>query len=197
MNNIELKNGMSFVTRGGDKFHIMGNTIYIEEGKYSLEFYCYLDDTLNDYDANLKNKHLITQDITKVFDIDNNLIWEKGTVDWSKIPIDTKIWVRDSKDDDWLPRHFAKYENGKVFVYYDGRTSWSNGNESVLGWNYAKLTEESEKESSHITWGYIIREISERCSYVPCDNYLSCNKCQFDYLSKNFDKIVEKYYFGD
>lgn len=195
MNKNELKNGMSFITEEGNKFHVMNNIVYIEEGEYSLEFCCYLDDISEKYDNSLRDRFFNSYNIVKLFDIDNNLIWERQEVDWSKIPVDTKIWVRDSEDDNWLPRHFAKYENGKVFVYYDGRTSWSNGNEPMLGcWNYAKLTEEPEKEKPHITWNYIIKKIDERCFYAPCSNYINCYKCQLDYLNKNFDKIVEKYY---
>lgn len=53
-------------------------------------------------------------------------------VDWSKVVVDTPILVRDLTDSDWLKRYFAKYE--------DGRTSWS-GDESLIGWEYAKLAE--------------------------------------------------------
>lgn len=37
-------------------------------------------------------------------------------VDWSKVPIDTKILVSDNQNDDWLPRYFAKYKNGIVWA---------------------------------------------------------------------------------
>lgn len=61
-------------------------------------------------------------------------------VDWTKVAVDTPVLVRDSTDSDWLKRYFAKYENGIVYSFYDGRTSWS-GNESIIGWGYAKLAE--------------------------------------------------------
>lgn len=38
----------------------------------------------------------------------------KPTVDWSKVPVDTKILVRDSEDGRWEKRHFARYKNNIV-----------------------------------------------------------------------------------
>lgn len=68
---------------------------------------------------------------------------EEPEVDWSKIPIDTKIYVRENVYDKWVERHFAKYENGKIYAWCAGYTSWSAGGEdNVMPWKYAKLAEE-------------------------------------------------------
>jgi hypothetical protein len=64
-------------------------------------------------------------------------------VNWSKIKVDTKVYVRNSIDDNWLPRYFAKYKNGIFYAWEDGATSWSTGNYKV-SWKYYKLAEESE-----------------------------------------------------
>ena len=61
-------------------------------------------------------------------------------VDWSKVQLDTKILVSDDGKD-WCRRYFAKYENGRVYAFYDGATSFTGSNESLLGWKYAKLYE--------------------------------------------------------
>ena len=61
-------------------------------------------------------------------------------VDWSKVPIDTPILVRDSESEKWCRRYFARYTGGKVYAWGDGATSWST-NHSALGWKYAKLAE--------------------------------------------------------
>lgn len=54
--------------------------------------------------------------------------------------IDTPIMV--SNDNvGWYPRHFAKYKDGKIYSFYDGKTSWSSDIEFPLSWNYAKLAE--------------------------------------------------------
>lgn len=41
---------------------------------------------------------------------------------WSDVVIDTPIWVCNC-DGISFARHFAKYENGKVFAWINGRTS--------------------------------------------------------------------------
>lgn len=62
-------------------------------------------------------------------------------IDWTKVPIDTKILVRDNLVGKWKPRHFAKYENKEVYAFCDGSTSWS-GDGSTMSWEYAKLAKE-------------------------------------------------------
>ena len=65
-------------------------------------------------------------------------------VDWSKVKVDTPILVsKDTKE--WIKRYFAKYENGRVYAWKEGKTSWSAVNEhNVNSWKYAKLAESEE-----------------------------------------------------
>ena len=64
-------------------------------------------------------------------------------VDWSKVPVDTKILVRDSETGQWSRRHFARYEKNIVFSWRNGCTSYSvAGYDDVTDWKYAKLAEE-------------------------------------------------------
>lgn len=44
-------------------------------------------------------------------------------VDWSKVPVDAKVRIKNCGSDN--RRHFAKYENGKVYCWSDGKTWWS------------------------------------------------------------------------
>ena len=71
--------------------------------------------------------------------------YKEPEIDWSKVEVDTPILVRYSEDEDeeWLKRHFAKYENGKVYAWFDGCTSWSTEGHMVI-WSYAKLAESEE-----------------------------------------------------
>lgn len=63
-----------------------------------------------------------------------------GIIDWSKIAVDAPVFVRDSENDVWKCRYFAKYEYGKVYTWVDGRTSWSNKILDVpVCWKYVKL----------------------------------------------------------
>lgn len=64
---------------------------------------------------------------------------ELGIVDWSKVPVDTPILVSDGGVS-WKKRYFAKHENGKVFAFRNGTTSWSS-QYSPFEWRYAKLAE--------------------------------------------------------
>ena len=63
-----------------------------------------------------------------------------GIVDWSKVEVDTPIFVRNRIEDTWKCRYYAKYEDGKVYTWCGGRTSWSNviAYEPV-NWEYAEL----------------------------------------------------------
>ena len=65
-------------------------------------------------------------------------------VDWSKVPMDTPVWVRDREDQDWKPRYFAKYEGGLVYAWDGGTTSWST-NGSTMYWNCARLAKEDKR----------------------------------------------------
>lgn len=69
-----------------------------------------------------------------------NIAEELGIVDWSKVEVDTPIFVRNRIEDTWKCRYFAKYEDGKVYTWCGGRTSWSNviAYEPV-NWEYAEL----------------------------------------------------------
>ena len=69
--------------------------------------------------------------------------YKETNVDWGKISVDTKIYVRDSIYDKWLRRYFAKYERGKIYAWDNGYTSWSAyGGDNTRWWKYAKLAEE-------------------------------------------------------
>ena len=78
--------------------------------------------------------------ITKIYDLseyasmslefsteNRDLLWNiDDETDWSKVEVDTKVLVRDRPNDDWVKRYFAKYKDGEVYVFKDGRTSWND-----------------------------------------------------------------------
>ena len=65
-------------------------------------------------------------------------------VDWSKVAVDTPILVRDFVGDEWARRYFAKYDNGIVYAWENGATSWSVNNSKITDWKMAKLAESEE-----------------------------------------------------
>ena len=66
-------------------------------------------------------------------------------VDWSKVAVDTPILVRDSEEEAWRKRYFAKYEDNTVYAWKLGRTSWSTlRSDGINAWKMAKLEESEE-----------------------------------------------------
>lgn len=68
--------------------------------------------------------------------------YKEPEIDWSKVKVDTPIYVRDCETDSngdektWVPRHFAKFENGTVYVWDDGGTSFMvKSEDSCSSWN--------------------------------------------------------------
>lgn len=59
-------------------------------------------------------------------------------IDWSKVAVDTPILVSDDNKN-WYRRHFAKYENGLVYAWDAGKTSYTT--DVTTYWKYAKLAE--------------------------------------------------------
>lgn len=64
-------------------------------------------------------------------------------IDWSKVAVDTPVLVRDSANLGWTKRHFAKYENGSVFTWSGGATSWSSEGYTTE-WVLAKLPDKEQ-----------------------------------------------------
>lgn len=91
-----------------------------------------------------------------ILDCEECLFWECGSscdmralewadaeyiepkVDWSKVAVDTPILVSNNEMS-WYHRHFAKYENEKVYTWRDGLTSYTT--DDIISWCYAKLAE--------------------------------------------------------
>lgn len=74
---------------------------------------------------------------------------EKDPVDWSKVPVDAKMRINiiDNLYEKkyYEKKYFAKYDNGKVYTWYGGRTSWTtHGENDTSFWspNQVELVEE-------------------------------------------------------
>lgn len=65
-------------------------------------------------------------------------------VDWSKVPVDTPVWVRDRESDPWRPRYFAGVIGGLVHTWNGGSTSWSS-DDGTSDWAQAKLVKEDKR----------------------------------------------------
>lgn len=68
-------------------------------------------------------------------------------VDWAMVKVDTPIYVRDNKNDEWTLKYFAKYCNGNVYSFLFGFTSFTiESSDYIKSWKYAKLADENEVE---------------------------------------------------
>ena len=65
--------------------------------------------------------------------------YQEPVIDWSTVPIDTKVLVSDSGNH-WSKRYFAKRTGGRYYTWYQGATSWST--DRMEAWDYAKLAED-------------------------------------------------------
>lgn len=64
----------------------------------------------------------------------------KPEVDWSRVPVDTPILVKnDRSSDKWLKRHFAYCYDNEVYAWKNGMTSYTSQKVPASVWQYAKL----------------------------------------------------------
>lgn len=71
--------------------------------------------------------------------------YKEPNVDWSKVPVDTLVRVRDREDQDWVLRYFKgiEYKNSicRYAVWASGATS-KTANGGYMCWSYCELAEE-------------------------------------------------------
>ena len=75
-----------------------------------------------------------------------NSEYKEPEIDWTKVPVDTPVYVRDSSGGQWNKRHFHKFDvNSKLYYcYYDGQTSWTSeedGDDAYTYWEQCKIAE--------------------------------------------------------
>lgn len=112
------------------------------------KFWCYLNDFNEYFEFHNKNVEIIeiysqafnNRNLIRMDSTDRELIWsrEKDLVDWSKIKVDTLIYVSDFKDSGYKPRYFAEYKNGEIFAWANGATSLTSEGAKIK-WKHAKL----------------------------------------------------------
>lgn len=91
-------------------------------------------------DAHALDMHTVNL-LYDVFENTNyiNLAEALHKVDWSKVPIDTKVFAY--REGIMCSRHFAYYKNGKVYTWVQGCTSWSTPH-TTAEWDIVELAEE-------------------------------------------------------
>ena len=82
--------------------------------------------------------------ITEYYGIESILKMQfEEVIDWSKVEVDTPIWVRWS-DGTYKPRHFSKYDGGEVHYWAHGQTSHTSKHSSFAHDKNVLLTKPKE-----------------------------------------------------
>lgn len=100
-----------------------GIWILKEEAENMFELY-------NEYESEITDSYCVSEIASLEFE---------EVIDWSKVPVDTKVVV--SKDNKlWFRRYFAKYEDGRIYCFRSGASSFSADDEDdIMDWKYVKL----------------------------------------------------------
>lgn len=75
----------------------------------------------------------------------------KPAVDWSKVPVDTLVRVRDYENCEWVLRYFKGVDKSTPETKYE---AWSNGatsktaNDNSNHWKYCELVEDEDDGSN-------------------------------------------------
>lgn len=163
----DLKNGMSYKNRDDEIFYIINDKVFVKADIITLRYHRELYQELVYYDEDFKWSSNKKWDIMEIYDCDNKLIWKRKEVDWSKIPVDTKVLVKNSQDQEWERRYFAKYEDGKVYAFMNGVTSWSmSAWGDIAPWEEAKLVEDKKVKNENIE--DIENQFAEYCKGKRC-----------------------------
>lgn len=76
--------------------------------------------------------------------------YEEHKVDWSNVPVDTLVRVRDTEDEKWLLRYFKgindKHLRRRYEAWESGATS-KTANGKYLCWSYCELVEDEQVDT--------------------------------------------------
>ena len=71
-----------------------------------------------------------------------NSEYKEREIDWSKVPVDTPIYVWDKDNyNNKLPRHFASFNHDTIGAFTDGQTSWTMDDkyDDIVYWKNAEI----------------------------------------------------------
>ena len=96
-----------------------------------------------------EGKHLVENMHPSAWTYDpfNNTKPPEPTIDWSKVPPNTNVLVRDNERNIWMERNFAVYANSSTFPFYVANMGEDmSTTENVYPFKYCKLDCEPKPE---------------------------------------------------
>ena len=75
--------------------------------------------------------------------------YKESEVDWSKVPVDTLVRVRDGEDEEWILRYFKGINEDSLRPIYE---AWESGATSKTAycdyelWKYCELVEDEDND---------------------------------------------------
>lgn len=130
-----LSYGTKVINRDGKRGRIV-KSIPIRAGSCCPIKVCFYDNTFDTYTTDGRSAPFsLDPDLFTVEEynaktatpLNYDVVAQTGTVllshDQPSVPTDTKVWVKDTANDVWRPRHFARWQGNQIYVYANGRTS--------------------------------------------------------------------------
>lgn len=189
MKKSDLKNGyvVDLRVNGYRRVVLFDELLIDENGRYeraSNLIQKYRNDLTHRCDPNL--------DIMKVYNEEMDLIWEREEIDWSKVPVGTKVLVS-ANEKDWFTSYFIK----KLSPIEDANFYVINLKGELYQWDYCKLAEESKEK---VSYKELLDEFNNYCdkyynknnSCVGCECYDGTNICRKEKIIDNRFTITRK-----
>lgn len=203
MKKSELKNGMVVELRNGNRYLILNGNLVDKNFNLSLNLDFYMNDTMKVNESKIyailnKEVDYSKLDINKVFSDYTSLlmkglesvVWEREEIDWSKVPIGTKI-LFSINGEEYTEGLFIKKDGNKFIVCVDME------NRLFSSCNYCKLAEESKEK---VSYKELLDEFNNYCdkyynknnSCVGCECYDGTNICRKEKIIDNRFTIIRK-----
>lgn len=106
MKKSDIKSGMGFTLRNGDKYYVVEEICYIRKEVSTLKFIGSVENILGRYNDDFTSKEFKAEDIMIVKDSEGNPVWVRNEI-WNPAPAGTRVKVRNSKLNEWVERIFV------------------------------------------------------------------------------------------
>lgn len=145
----DLKSGMEVKMRGGSTWFVLRDRLVMKNFQNSIPKHLYTDELI------YKDRENENLDIVSVISENGVILWIRDEVDWSKVPINTKVIVSDCGEH-WLEGYFYSYaignKNNTIYTFNEPVTPYNLYSNKEVGWNFAKLYDEENASKYNIEY---------------------------------------------